>query len=86
MHIWLKKSAHLGELIAKIWAIDIQCGDPGFVSDSDGDFNADCYVDFFDFAELGLDWQSKYEMSDLALIAQNWLDRIDPDAPCNYLP
>ncbi len=29
--------------------------------------------------------QSTYEMTDLALITQNWLDCIDPGAPCNYV-
>jgi hypothetical protein len=50
-----------------------QCGEPGYVSDLDGDFNADCCVDFFDVAKLGHAWQSTYETIDLALIAQNWL-------------
>ncbi len=62
---------------------DVRCGEPGYVSALDGDLNADCYVDFSDFAKLGQGWQLTYTMSDLALIAENWLDCIDPDAPCN---
>ena len=61
---------------------DIHCGEGGYVSDLDGDFNADCYVNLLDVAKLGPEWLSTYEMSDLTLIAQNWLDCIDPDGPC----
>lgn len=64
---------------------NVQCGEPGYVSDLNGDLNADCYVDFLDFAKLGQGWQTTYEMSDLEILAQNWLGCIDPDAPCNYL-
>ena len=64
---------------------DTQCGEPGYVSYLDGDLNADCYVDMLDIATLGQQWQSTYEMADLILIAQNWLNCIDPDAPCNYI-
>jgi len=39
----------------------------------------DCKVDFYDFAELAADWLEGYAVSDLALLAEEWLD-------CNLLP
>jgi hypothetical protein len=63
---------------------DIQCAEPGYISDLDGDLNMDCYVNLLDIAKIGQEWQSTYEMSDLVLIVQNWLGCIDPDEPCNY--
>jgi len=65
---------------------DLQCGEPGYISDLPGDINADCYVDFLDFAELSRKWLTTYEISDLALIIENWLDCIDTEEPCNYMP
>ena len=63
-----------------------ECGEDGYVTGLDGDLNADCYVDLLDIAKLGQEWLMIYEMSDLALIAQNWLDCTSLDAPCNYVP
>ena len=65
---------------------DIQCDDPGYVSDLDGDLNNDCYVDYLDFSILGQTWHISYDIVSLNIIAENWLNCIDPGAPCNYEP
>jgi len=53
---------------------DIKCGEPGYVSDVDGDLSGDCDVNLVDFAELGQGWLSTYGMEDLELMAENWLE------------
>ena len=62
----------------------VNCGEPGYVTDLDGDLNADCYVNLLDLAELAKEWQLQYEYEELASIAKMWLDCNDPQAPCNY--
>lgn len=64
---------------------DLTCGESGYPSVLEGDLNADCYVNLLDLAEIAKEWQSEYDLSDLAIFAQNWLNCIDPDNPCNYL-
>jgi hypothetical protein len=53
---------------------DIQCGQSGYVSGLDGDLNNDCQVDLQDIAKLASGWQTDYFLSDLLIIAQNWLE------------
>jgi len=65
---------------------DIHCGETGYISALPGDTNDDCYVNMLDFEDIGQEWLSTYELPDLALMAQNWMECIDPDAPCNYIP
>jgi hypothetical protein len=65
---------------------DTQCGNPGFVSTLAGDLNADCYVNMLDIAQLGQGWLTAYQTTDLLIVAENWLNCIDPDTPCDYLP
>jgi len=43
----------------------------------EGDLNVDCRVDFLDFSDLGAEWLTTYQMSDLVLMAQNWLAGVD---------
>jgi hypothetical protein len=41
----------------------------------DGDFNADCVINFIDFALLGDNWLNRYDFNTLATLALNWLQR-----------
>ena len=52
---------------------DVQCGEPGYVSSLDGDLDNDCTVNMLDFAKLAQGWQSTYDISNIALISNNWL-------------
>ena len=52
---------------------DIQCGQTGYISNLDGDLDNDCTVNMLDFAKLAQSWQTAYDVTDLELIAQNWL-------------
>ncbi len=53
---------------------DVQCGQPGYVSDLPGDMNDDCKVDFFDMANFCGGWQRDYDLSALTKVAENWLN------------
>ncbi len=52
---------------------DTQCGQPGYVSDMQGDLDGDCRVNYSDISQLGGAWKSEYEITTLADIAANWL-------------
>jgi len=56
-----------------------KCGDP-IHQFPGGDLSQDCWVDMLDFAILGNDWISGFNLVDLAEIADNWLKCTHPYA------
>jgi hypothetical protein len=62
------------------------CGDPDH-DYPDGDLNFDCYVDLVDFAQFAAQWLSPgFEIGDLGIFVDSWLDCSHPEAPCSYNP